>query len=290
LRERGALHIAAAAGRTALAAMADEFSTKIALVSLAGDALRARIPGLRAGWDEGLFEPSCADIDVGALHAIYLAAGRRAGVRIVTGAALIRAERRTRGWRIGTAAGELEAAVLVNAAGAWADEVAARAGAAPLGIAPFRRTMVQLRIEPEAPAELPLVIDASGGFYFKPEAGGRIWLSPHDETPCPPCDSAPEEYDIALAVDRFEKVVDWRVVRVERSWAGLRSFAPDRVPVYGFAPASPGFFWFAGQGGFGIQTAPAAAKLAAASLLGTEPDPMVADIDPGPYRPDRFET
>jgi D-arginine dehydrogenase len=143
--------------------------------------------------------------------------------------------------------------------------------------------MVQLRIAPPAPVDLPLVIDALGRFYFKPEAGGRVWLSPHDETACAPGDCAPEELDVALAVDRLEKVVDWKVERVERSWAGLRSFAPDRLPVYGFAPGTPGFFWCAGQGGFGIQTAPAACRLAAALLLG-----RTAELDPAPYLAARF--
>jgi D-arginine dehydrogenase len=158
----------------------------------------------------------------------------------------------------------------------------------PIDIQPYRRTVVQLRVDPPAPAELPLVIDALGRFYFKPEAGGRIWLSPHDETPCEPCDSAAEELDVAIAIDRLQEVVDWRILQVEHRWAGLRSFAPDRLPVYGFAPDAPGFFWCAGQGGFGIQTAPAAAKLAAALLLGRAPDPAVAGIDPAPYLAARF--
>jgi D-arginine dehydrogenase len=132
-----------------------------------------------------------------------------------------------------------------------------------------------------------LIVDASGHFYFKPEAGGRLWLSPHDETPCEPCDCAPEELDVAVAIDRFEQVVDWRIESVEHKWAGLRSFATDRLPVYGFAPGEP-FFWFAGQGGFGIQTAPAAARLAASLLLGADPHPSVAAIDPGPYSAARF--
>ncbi|MEO9130443.1 MAG: FAD-dependent oxidoreductase, partial [Sphingomonas sp.] len=111
---------------------------------------------------------------------------------------------------------------------------------------------------------------------------------PHDETPVDPCDAQPEELDVAIAVDRFEQVVDWKVTAVERRWAGLRSFAPDRLPVYGFDPTVPGFFWCAGQGGFGIQTAPAGAALAAALLLGCSPDPIIASIDPTPYAPGRF--
>ena len=137
--------------------------------------------------------------------------------------------------------------------------------------------------------DLPLVDDADGRFYFKGEGDRTVWLSPHDEIATDPCDAAPEEVDIAIAIDRFESVVDWPVEAVERSWAGLRSFAPDRLPVYGYDSRARGFFWCAGQGGFGIQTAPAAAKLAAAVLLGEEPDAMVAHIDPAIFSPARFE-
>jgi D-arginine dehydrogenase len=131
------------------------------------------------------------------------------------------------------------------------------------------------------------VLDISGGFYFKPEHG-RVWLSPQDETPCPASDAAPEELDVAVAIDRFERVVDWRIEAVEHKWAGLRSFAPDRLPVYGFDDEVEGFFWFAGQGGFGIQTAPAAARLGSQRLLGLPPDAMTGSLDPGLYVPDRF--
>ena len=282
LSPRGALHIAREAAD--LRALEAEFAgTGVAL-----NRVRPSIHGLRPGWDHGLAEPSCADIDVAALHAAYLRQARRNGAELVTGARIEAAERGQSGWRLSTPAGDFQAGILVNAAGAWADSLAQIAGQRPLGIRPFRRTMVQLRIDPPAPADLPLVIDALGRFYFKPEAGGRLWLSPHDETPCTPCDAAPEELDIALAIDRLEQVVDWRVERVERSWAGLRTFAPDRLPVYGYAPGSHDFFWFAGQGGFGIQTAPAAAKLGAALLLGRVPEDMAAGIDPAPYAPARF--
>ncbi|HEY1606211.1 MAG TPA: FAD-dependent oxidoreductase [Allosphingosinicella sp.] len=289
LKDRGGLHIAAdAEGAAALDRMARLFAGAVPLERLDRAATVARIPGLRPGWDHGLFEPTCTDIDVASLHALYLAAARRQGARLVAGARLIAAERRAGGWSLGTTAGPFEAAILVDAAGAWADEVAALAGLARIGIQPYRRTLVQLRVAPPASPDLPLVIDALGFFYFKPEAGGRLWLSPHDETASDPCDCAPEEIDVALAVGRLEEVVDWRIERVERRWAGLRTFAPDRLPVYGFAPGRRDFFWYAGQGGFGIQTAPAAAKLAAALLLGTKPDESVAGIDPAPYAPGRF--
>jgi D-arginine dehydrogenase len=274
LRPRGAIHLADAAGRPRLDALAAAFP-ELALRPLGRAALEAAIPGLRPGWDWGLAEPSCADIDVAALHAACLQ-----GQTVVTRARMIGARRNGR-WRIETTAGPFEADILVNAAGAWADDVAVMAGERPLGIQPYRRTIAQLRIDPPAPADLPLVIDAAERFYFKPETGGRLWLSPHDETPCVAHDCAPEELDVAIAIDRMERAVDWRVAAVERKWAGLRSFAPDRLPVYGYGGRS--FFWFAGQGGFGIQTAPAAARLAAALILGTAPD-----IDPAPYSATRF--
>jgi len=293
LSPRGALHIADAGGRPALDALAAEFAgSKVALEPLSRPALASAVPGLRPEWSAGLAERSCADIDVAALHAAYLRRARARGAELVADARVERARREGERWRLETRAGQVEADILVDAAGAWADEVARAAGERPIGIQPYRRTLVQLRIDPPAPDDLPLVIDARRLFYFKPEAGGRLWLSPHDETPCDPGDCAPEEFDVALAIDRLQKVVDWRIERVERSWAGLRSFAPDRAPVYGFGAGgrAGGFFWCAGQGGFGIQTAPAAAKLAAALLLDQAQDPMVARIDPAPYLAERFRT
>jgi D-arginine dehydrogenase len=290
LRRRGALHLAGAEGAGALEALRREAGSAIELRSLAAHEIAELVAGVRPEWDRALFEPSCADIDVAALHASCLALARRKGAQLVSGTRLLAADRHDGGWLVETSGGTFAADILVDAAGAWADEVAAAAGVPPLGIRPFRRTLVQLRIEPPAPGDLPLVIDALGRFYFKPEPGGRLWLSPHDETACDPGDCAPEEYDVALAIDWLEKAVEWKVEAVERSWAGLRSFAPDRVPVYGYAPGRRDFFWFAGQGGFGIQTAPAAAMLAASLLLDSEPDPAVAAIDPAPYLPDRLAT
>jgi D-arginine dehydrogenase len=282
LQPRGAIHLADACGEAKLAALRASFPG-VTLAPMERPALEAAIPGLKPGWERGLFEPSCADIDVAGLHALYLRQARANGARLVTDARLLRAERKGGRWRIETSAGSFEADIIVDAAGAWADDVATRCGERPLGIEPYRRTIVQLRIDPPAPAELPLVIDAGERFYFKPEAGGRLWLSPHDETPCAPCDCAPEEIDVALAIDRLEQAVDWRILAVERKWAGLRSFAPDRLPIYGFSAGGNGFFWFAGQGGFGIQTAPAAAYLGAALLLGGVPA-----LDPAPYSALRF--
>lgn len=282
LEPLGSLHVGRAADRPAADALLAEFAGTG--VPLSAVDPRPLVPGLRDDWSIGVLEPSCAYIDVARLHGDLLAAARRAGATVMTGAALTGAARGADGWRLDTRAGSVSAALVANAAGAWADPVAALCGAAPLGIRPYRRTMVQLRTDPAPPAATPHVIGLAGDFYFKPEAGGRLWLSPHDETPCDPCDAAAEELDVALAIDRFTRAMDWRVAAVERRWAGLRSFAPDRRPVYGFDPHAPGFFWCAGQGGFGIQTAPAASAMAAALLLGE----TVPVGDPDRYAPARF--
>ncbi|TPG22470.1 FAD-binding oxidoreductase [Sphingomonas koreensis] len=277
----GSLHI----GRTEDSPAIDAF-----LAEFAGSGVRLEerdphtiVPGLRNDWTRAVYEPSCAYIDVAALHADCLARAKQAGATLMTASGLKSARREQGRWRLTTARGEIEADILVDAAGAWADGVAQRTGVAPIGIRAYRRTMVQLLTDPPPPADLPHVAHIAGSFYFKPEPGGRLWLSPHDEIASDPCDAQPEEIDVAIAIDRFEHTVDWCVAALEHKWAGLRSFAADRLPVYGFAPDAPGFFWCAGQGGFGIQTAPAAARLAAALLLGRLPE-----IDPTPYRPARF--
>jgi D-arginine dehydrogenase len=288
LSPRGALYVARARDEAEVEAFMARFAgSGVHIERLDRAALEQRLPGVRPEWTLAIAEPACADIDVAGLHQHYLARVRqRAELRTL--APLEAAEREGEHWRLSFGrAGEARARVLVDAAGAWADEVAARAGARPLGITPFRRTVSQLRVDPLPPADLPLVLDLGGQFYFKPEHG-KLWLSPHDETPSAPCDAAPEELDVAISIDRFEQVVDWRVAAVERKWAGLRSFAADRQPVYGYDTGREGFFWFAGQGGFGIQTAPAAARLAAQALLGMPKDAMTEAVDAALYAPARF--
>ncbi|MBC2663930.1 FAD-binding oxidoreductase [Novosphingobium flavum] len=284
LAPRGALTIARASQEAELAAFVRRYEALgVRVERLDRAAIASHIPGLRGEWTLGALEPDCSDIDVARLHQDYLGAARRAGAELWTSARLAAAAPDGEGWLLTMADGRrARCGVLVNAAGAWADDLARAAGIAPLAIQPYRRTVAQLRTAPAPTDSLPLVLDLAEKFYFKPQ-GDRLWLSPHDETASPPCDAAAEEIDVAVAIDRLEQVVDWRIERVEHRWAGLRSFAPDRLPVFGFDAASPRFFWFAGQGGFGIQTAPAAAALGAALLTGT-----ASGLDPAPYSPRRF--
>lgn len=289
LSQRGALYIARASDSGLLDAFEQRFGdTGASFERLGRDGLAAIISGLREDWTGAIREPACADIDVAGLHQHCLSLAKQRGVRMETRARVAALTLKGGDWDVACeGAKHYLARTVVNAAGAWADHVAEMAGLAPLGIQPLRRTVAQLRTEPPPPAELPLVLDIAGQFYFKPEAG-KLWLSPHDETPSEPCDAAPEELAVAEAIDRFEQVTDWRVVAVERKWAGLRSFAPDRLPVYGYDPRRERFAWFAGQGGYGIQTAPAAARLTAQLLLGLERDAMTVGLDASLYAPDRL--
>ncbi len=285
LKPRTALTIARKGQETAL----DHFARRYAELGvrielLERPALENLIPGLKPNWHIGVLEPDCCDIDVAALHQHYLGVVRKSGAELICSAGLQRADKLADGWRLSLGNGQsYQAKILINAAGAWADTIAQLASVSPLGITPYRRTMAQLRMAHDVSPTLPLVLDLNETFYFKPE-NGRLWLSPHDETASMACDVAAEEVDVATAIARLETVVNWPVDRVEHRWAGLRSFAPDRLPIYGFDRHDARFFWFAGQGGFGIQTAPAAAKLAAGLLVGQ----MAGAVDPNRYSPLRF--
>ncbi|QMW24239.1 NAD(P)/FAD-dependent oxidoreductase [Sandaracinobacteroides saxicola] len=271
-------------GPAALEALEAEFvAGGVAYQRLGPAGVKAKLPWLRESWATmALWEPGCADIDVAALHQSYLRGAKAAGMVMATRARLEGLVRRDGVWRLATTAGGFEAAVVVNAAGAWADDVAAMADAVTVGIAPLRRTIVVAEVEPAAPADMPVVMDAGGALYFKPD-GGKLWISPHDESPDVAHDVQPDEIDMGIAIDRFEQLCDWPVKRISARWAGLRCFAGDRLPVIGFDARAEGFFWCAGQGGWGIQTAPAAADLGAALLLGETPD-----LDAGPYAAQRF--
>lgn len=288
LGPRGGLHLAETGDVALLAAMDREFAaTGVTLNPVDRAMMEAMAPGIGPQWVAGRYEPGCRDMDVAAIHQGFLRVASREGVQLLCNAQLLAAARRDGQWLLETKAGPICADVVVIAAGAWADPVAELLRARPLGIQPLRRTVVQADVEPRMISDMPLVLDIAGRFYFRPEAGG-VWISPHDETPDVAGDVQAHELDIAMAIDRFEKAGRWQVRKVARAWAGLRNFAPDRAPVYGFDPAVPGVFWCAGQGGFGIQTAPAASMLAAALLTRTPIPDAVSAIDADRYSPNRF--
>jgi len=289
LSPRAALTIGQREECAAVDAFVAEFAAQgVDVMRLTGAAVADRVAGIRPEWTEAAFEPACSDIDVGGLHAAYLRAAKRAGALLAPRKELVSARWLGDRWEASVGGEKLEAAVIVNAAGAWADRVAAVCGAKPVGIQPYRRTVMQLRLGVATPADLPLIIHVGGDFYFKGVGEGRVWLSPHDETATDPCDAAPEELDVAVAIDRMQSVVDWPIAAVERKWAGLRSFAPDRIPVFGADPHQEGFVWCAGQGGFGIQTSPAIGALLAAQLGAPLADGPIASVDASPFSPSRF--
>ncbi len=283
LRPRGAIHLTGPCGETINEA--DGLGGEHALVHLDRAELDCLIPGLRDQWSGAWYEASCADIEVAAFHAACLATVRRQGGLVRTGAALLSARRRDRRWAVETSTGRVEAGVLVNAAGAWGDEVAKRSGIAGLGLEPRRRTVVQLRVDRSGLRDLPFVTDLHQSFYFKGEGDHSVWVCPLDETLVDPCDAAAEEIDVAVAIDRFEQAVDWPVAAVERKWAGLRTFAPDRGMKFGFDPDAPGFFWCVGQGGMGIQTAPAASLLCASLIQRVDFPDELAGITADEFAP-----
>ena len=289
LSPRGALYIAREEEAPRLNAFGKRFEGSGAHFERVGRAEMAqRVPGLSEAWTHAIWQPDCADIDVASLHQHYLGLAKDRVAQLRCGARLNSAARNGDTWDIDMGkGGQIGARTLVNAAGAWADIVAEAAGVPAIGIQPLRRTVAVLRTDPPAPADMPLTLDISGHFYFRPD-GGRLWLSPHDETPSELCDAAPDDLDVAQAIDRWEQVLEWKLERVEHRWAGLRSFTPDRAPAFGFDPRAKGFFWFAGQGGTGIQTAPAAARLGAQLLLGLDRDEMTAGIEAAPFDPARF--
>ncbi|WP_374574707.1 NAD(P)/FAD-dependent oxidoreductase [Phenylobacterium sp.] len=211
-------------------------------------------------------EPASADIDVGALFDGFRRMALAGGVEIATAQPVTGLDRREGGWRVSTPDEEIEARVVVNAAGAWAGEFGRMAGLGDLGLVPKRRTAIVF--EPPADVDIsawPFTGDISEQFYLKPEAG-LILASPADETPSPPCDAQPEELDVATIAYRIEEATTLPVKRIRRRWAGLRTFTPNRTPFFGFDEAAEGFFWLAGQGGYGIQTAPSISERAAAMI------------------------
>ncbi|MFC3071870.1 NAD(P)/FAD-dependent oxidoreductase [Shinella pollutisoli] len=258
---------------------------------LDGAALTARAPILDPAYAAAAyFDPDYWDIDVDALLQGYARRAKRHGAEVLERRRLVAARREGGRWLLETAGETVAAKILVNAAGGWADGVAALAGVAPLGIVPHRRTAITVDLPEGVEAgRLPEINEIDDTFYFKPEAG-RLLASPADETPCEPGDVQPEEIDIAYAAHYVEEATTLSVRRVARSWAGMRSFAPDRLPAVGFSRDEPAFFWLAGQGGYGILTSPALGSLAASLITGAPlPDAVAREgISPEAFSPHRF--
>ncbi len=261
------------------------------LIQLDASQLQERVPVIDTNMVvNGACDPNGGDLDVDAILQGFLKQFRLAGGDLVTDVQVDNLERRKGYWSLHTHETEYKAPIIVNAAGAWADLVALSAGVKPVGLSPLRRTAVLIDPPPDLDISTwPLTIDVDEQFYFKPDAG-QILISPADETPCEPCDAQPEELDIAIIVDRIQQITDLEIKTVNQSWAGLRTFSKDRSFVVGFDPRSAGFFWLAGQGGYGVQSCPALADLAAHLITGDSsifPDeeltPLIDAISPGRF-------
>ncbi|MDG3444213.1 FAD-binding oxidoreductase [Nitrospirillum amazonense] len=279
LSPRGLLYVATAAQVPRLMDFLEEIGDSVRTIPVA-DAM-AQMPLLRPAYVAmaALAQTGSAmDIDVDALHQGYLRLAKRRGATLLTDALADQPRREDDLWVLRVGDRHVAAPKVVNAAGAWAEQVGLAFGAAPLGLRPLKRTALLVDPPPGHDTDRwPGVFDTDEQFYMKPDAG-KLLLSPADETPTEPCDAQPDELDVAIAVDRVQQALDLPVRRVTHSWAGLRTFASDRQPVVGPDAAVPGLYWCAGQGGYGIQMAPALARLAASLVLDRPvPDDILAE-------------
>jgi D-arginine dehydrogenase len=249
------------------------------------DQAAAMVPPLRRDSVVGAaIEDDAFEIDVAALHQGFLRQLREAGGVLALRNRAGEIAPQDGIWSVETTAGiRFRAPVVVNAAGAWGDAVARQAGVAPLGLVPCRRTGAIIDPSPFDVRAWPMIIDPLGRWYARPEARTRLMVSPADQTPMHAHDVQPDELDIALGIDRMQQALDIPVRRVERAWAGLRSFVPDGSLAIGWDASAEGFFWCVGQGGYGIQTSPAAGRLVADLVLGRDPGAardILARVDP----------
>jgi D-arginine dehydrogenase len=295
LMPRAVLHVAFdAEGEATLAAdLAEQAGEPGAPVAIDPAEAQRLCPVLRAGVVRAAaVVADAADLDAEALHQAYVRGLRLRGGTVRTGAPVTGVERRGDGWRVRAGTETIDVAEVVDAAGAWADVVAGLAGVPRIGLTPYRRTIAVVRVPDPAllrgpdGARLPMVVDTPERFYFKQEGDGLL-VSPADETPVEPHDVRPDELDVATALERAEEVTGLGLRSVRTAWAGLRSFVPDRLPVVGAWPEHPGFWFCAGQGGSGIETAPALAAFAAAVVTG---GPLPADVplDRAAFAPTRL--
>ena len=258
------------------------------LLAMNADELGEQVQILKPGaLTSGARDSDGGDLDVDAILQGFLRMFRSAGGELKSNCTVQQLNCRQGTWQVYTDKDSFKAPIIVNAGGAWADNIALMANLQPLGIKPLRRTVVLV----DSPhgidiSDWPLTIDVDEKFYFKPDAG-QLLISPADETPSVPCDAQPDEMDIAIVIDRVQQVTNLEVTKINHSWAGLRSFAPDKTFVTGFDPRTDGFFWLAGQGGYGVQTAPALADAATFLITGSHNlvsrekiNAVVSDISP----------
>jgi D-arginine dehydrogenase len=273
--------------RAALDALDAELSLFVALERLDARGVHELCPLLKEDARHGIADRDGVRLDPHALLQGNLRELRSHGGELATGQRVAAIERRGGVWHVTSQAGETwSAPILVNAAGAWADEVARLAGVRPLGLEPKRRTIITFHAPPDTRLDgLPFAKTVGDELYFAPESG-RLFASPMDEVPSDPCDAQPDEFEVALAAYRMEERTIVKVDRIHSRWAGLRSFTPDRHPAAGFAADAEGFFWLAGQGGFGLQTSPAMAGITASLIVGTAWP--VPDVAPDALAPGRF--
>lgn len=288
-RPRGALWIARPEQSADLEKIAAEGQeTGSTIVALTPEEVAERVPVVRPDLlVGGLWEPDPLDLDVAGIHQAFVRGMRARQARILTAAPVTALERTDGGWRVTAGDHHLTCDVVVNAAGAWGDQVAALARVRPVGLVPRRRTAFMVAGDP-AWSDWPMVIDADHDFYLKPD-GTQLLCSPADETPSDPVDARPDPVDIALAVERINRATTLEIRSVRSEWAGLRTFAPDRAMVIGPDPQEPGFVWAVGQGGTGIQTAPAAGQLVADLVCQKTLTPHLAEagVEPGLLSPAR---
>lgn len=270
IRRRPVVFLAPPEQSAALAALLAEGE---AVREIGLDEIARAVPALRPEYAiAAAIEDDAFDIDVAALHQGFLRQFRSGGGWLALNARARASARRHGIWEVETEDGaRVRAPILVNAAGAWGDDVAKSAGLAPLGLIPKRRTGAIIDPAPHIVTDWPLVQDVIQSWYIRPEARTRLMVTPADATPSHPHDVQPDEIDIAIGIDRMQRALAIEVRRVERSWAGLRTFTPDGSLAFGWDKRAEGFFWCVGQGGYGIQTAPAAGRLVAALVLGQSP-------------------
>ncbi|MEM8645505.1 MAG: FAD-binding oxidoreductase [Pseudomonadota bacterium] len=266
-----------------------ELSPEIKLIS--ADEAVAQIPALRRDYLAAAFlDPNALALDVNAIHQGYMRGLKRNGSEIVCNAEIQGLERKGGKWHVSTPAGEFAAPVLINAAGAWADQLGQMAGARKIGLQPKRRTVIAFNPpNVEVDDQWPVVIDCQEEFYFKVDAG-TVLGSPADETPVEPQDVQPEEIDIAYTIDRLQTATTMEITKLQRTWAGLRSFVPDGIPVAGYDPDAEGFCWCAGQGGYGIETSVGMGRASAALARGEDvpADIQAVGVSAADLSPERF--